>query len=125
MSIPNEYLDICEMLIEATNDGRVNWIEKSGTFVVRLPDYYFEIWSGSDDQNEEFVAIGLKDPSERGLLDNWYLNEGDPHFDKLQTLWRAARRHAYRLPEKLEALRRLLRSGEKVGLEDDKTRKKT
>jgi hypothetical protein len=118
MPIPNDYRDICEMLLDATNEGRVNWIEKSSkTFVVRLPEYIFEIWSGTDELDEKiFVAVGLRDYfSESGFLDNWYVEEGDNDFDILLALFSEARRKARRLPEKLDSLRKLLKSDSTIG----------
>jgi len=116
MPIPNDYLDICEMLIAATNEGRVNWTEVGFTFVVRLPEYRFEIWSGKDEEDEKsFVAVGLKGPGDRGFLDNWYVEEGDKDYDMLFTLFSEARRKARRLPEKLDSLRKLLKSGSTIG----------
>jgi len=117
MPIPNDYRDICEMLLEATKKGLVNWIEEAGTFEVRLPEYNFEIWSGTDELGQRsFVAVGLKDPSERrGLLDSWYVEEGDKDYDLIFALFGEARRKARRLPEKLDSLRNLLKSGSTIG----------
>jgi hypothetical protein len=49
---------------------------------------------------------------------NWYLEEGDEDFALLQDLWGSARRQARRIPQKLVALRELLKKGGEVG-EDD------
>lgn len=120
MPIPNEYLDICKMLLEATVHKRVNWVEKAGSFIVRLPEFNLELWSGTDELSErQFVAMGLKDPKSKGLIDNWYLDENDVDFKTVDALCDAARRQARRIPDKLKALRDLLASDEKVGLDDD------
>jgi hypothetical protein len=106
------------MLLEATRTRRVKWIEKGGTVVVQLPDFDVEIWSGSDERTDrEFVAIGLKESQK--LLDNWYVEEGDEDFAALRDLWDIARRQARGVPEKLEALRQLLRRGGQLGKDDD------
>jgi hypothetical protein len=67
MPIPDDYKDICAMLLEATKQGRVNWLEGGSSFIVRLPEFDFEIWSGIDELDEKrFVAIGLRDCPIRG-----------------------------------------------------------
>jgi hypothetical protein len=120
MPIPNEYRDICEMLLEATNEGRVAWTEKSGTLIVRLPEFNLELWSGTDDRDQtDFVAVGLKDPRGQRLIDNWYVQEGDKDFEMLRILNGSALRQVRRISEKLDTLREMLRSGNKVGVEDD------
>lgn len=119
MPIPEDYREICQMLLEATQARRVKWTEKGGTIAVQLPDFNVEVWSGSDERTErEFVAVGLKDPKDQKLLDNWYVEEGDEDFAALRDLWSSARRQARGVPKKLEALRELLRRGGEVG-EDD------
>lgn len=120
MPIPNDYRDICEMLLDATYEGRVNWTEVGLSLVVRLPEYKFEIWSGTDNENERaFVAVGLKGHTERGLIDNWYVEEGDNDYDMMFTLFSQARRKARRLPEKLDSLRKLLKSDSTIGEVED------
>jgi hypothetical protein len=50
------------MLLDATKEGRVNWVEKYSSYAVQLPDFDFEIWNGTDQETEvRFVAVGLKD----------------------------------------------------------------
>src|SRR5262249_9795725 len=102
MPIPDDYRDICQMLLEATRARRVKWIEKGGTIAVQLPDFDVEIWSGSDERTDrEFVAVSLKESQK--LLDNWYVEEGDEDFAALHDLWDTARRQARGVPKKLEA----------------------
>jgi len=121
MPIPSEYRDICDMLLKATNAGRVNWITKEGDFKVILPEYTFIIWSGTDEEsNKEFVAVSLKLPGDRKSIDNWYVEEGDVDFEKLTELVGKARRYAHRVPEKLDSFRKLLKGLAKIGLEEDK-----
>jgi hypothetical protein len=96
----------------------VKWFEKGGSFVVRLPEFDVAIWSGTDERDEvRFVAMGLKDPKERGYLDDWYIQAGEIDFVKLDELYSAARRLAGRVSQKLDELERLLRRGDVVGLE--------
>ncbi len=107
MPIPEDYRDICQMLIEATQAKRVKWTAKKGGFVgVQLPDFRFELWNGFDQEsNTEFVGVGLKDV--KGILfDNWYVEEGDQDFDLLRGLWGSASRQAAGVADKLEVLRR-------------------
>jgi hypothetical protein len=121
MPIPDNYRDICEMLLEASNALRVNWVEEGGFFVVRFPQFDLNIWSGVDrDSEKQFVALGLKEPGGRGLLDNWYVEEGDRDFEALQALYASAKRQSHQVAEKLEELRRVLRGKGKVGLDDTK-----
>jgi len=118
MPVPYEYKDICNMLLDATKQGRVNWFERGGSFVVRLPEFDFEIWSGTDEGNEmRFVAVGLKDPKGRGLLDDWFIEEGSREFEEVSELCDAARRYAHRVSQKLEQMRGLLQSGRRIGMD--------
>jgi hypothetical protein len=117
MPIPEDYRDICEMLLDATRRNRVKWIEKGGSIAVQFAGLNLEIWSGNDELSERaFVAVGLKD-SKSNLIDNWYVEEGDDGFAELHELWSSARRRARDVPKKLEALRKLLRSGGEIGEE--------
>lgn len=111
MPIPDDYREICEMLLDATRANRVKWIEARGIIAVKLPKFNLEIWSGTDEANKEFVAVGLKDPKDNQLIDNWYLEEGDADFAPLVELWKSARRQARDVPAKLEAIREFLRQG--------------
>ncbi|MEW6348558.1 MAG: hypothetical protein AB1646_05815 [Thermodesulfobacteriota bacterium] len=116
MPIADEYRDICEMLLKATEEGRVSWTEEAtATFAVRLPELRFEIWAGKEEL--EFVAVGIRDAEGSKSIDNWYLEEGDPDFKFLKTLWSEAKRHARRIPQALERLRSLLRTGDRIGLD--------
>jgi hypothetical protein len=117
MPIPSNYRDICEMLINASDAGRVNWLEEGDTLVVRLPDYNLNLWSG-EEEGRRFIALGLKTPGQKGLIDNWYVDEGDEDFAALQRLWGAARHNSHRVAQKLDELRRLLQSADKIGLDD-------
>src|SRR5262245_57905222 len=106
MPIPDDYRDICGMLVQATKAGRVKWIEaRPDTFVVRLPEYNLEIWSGTDEYNKTFIAMGLKDTSDRRLSDNWYIEENDMDYAFIEELYTTARRTARRIPDKLADLR--------------------
>ncbi len=119
MPIPSEYREICEMLVTATKDGRIAWIEKDGFFIVRLPDYSLEMWSGTDENETAFVAIGLRDPKERRFFDNWFVADGDADFDMMQALASTVRRQTGQIPQKLDSLRRQLMNGGKIGLDED------
>jgi hypothetical protein len=121
MPIPHEYREIIDMLIEATAQSRVVWVEKSGgtTVLVHLPEFDVEIWSGSDESETEFVAVGLKVQHSKSYIDNWYVEEGDEHFDKLLLLFRAAQRRARNIDEKLQTLRNYLAHPGKIGFDDE------
>lgn len=120
MPIPDEYQEICQLLEEATQEGRVRWIDKQGTTVtVRLPEFNVEIWSGEDEDSQKgFVAVGLRNHSSQKLMDNWYIEEGDNQYEFLYRLWQSARRHAMGIPGKLDSLRNLLKKGGQIGDED-------
>ncbi len=121
MPIPIDYKDICEMLLVATSEGRVNWTSEGATLRVHLPEYNFEIWSGTDeDSGKEFIAVGLRKPGERRLIDNWYLEEGDEDFNMLESLFQEARSQGRGVREKLDMLRKRLESGSKIGLDEEK-----
>ena len=62
------------------------------------------------------MGVGLK--KGKKLFDHWYVEEGDEDFDTLHELWASAKRQVSGVPEKLEALRELLRRGGRIG-EDD------
>lgn len=116
MPIPEDYQDICQMLLDATRQNRVKWEDEGASIGVRLPDLTIEIWSGTDERSEqEFVGVGLKDPATLRLIDEWYVEDGDKNFVLLHDLWDEARRKARRIPEKLEALRQLLKKGCEIG----------
>jgi hypothetical protein len=120
MPIPNEYRDICKMLLDATIHKRVNWVEQAGGFAVHLPEFNLELWNGTDEQSDrQFVAMGLRDPKGTTLIDSWYLDEADVDFKTVDTLCDAARRQARRVPEKLQGLRDLLTKGKRVGFDED------
>jgi hypothetical protein len=117
MPIPSNYRDICEMLIKASDAGRVNWLEEGDTLVVRLPDYNLNLWSG-EEEDRRFIAVGLKTPGQKGLIDNWYVDEGEEDFAALERLWGAARHNSHRVAQKLDELRKLLQGDDKIGLDD-------
>lgn len=122
MPIPSEYAEVCDLLLEATKERRVNWLPGGfSTVRVQLPEYSFEIWGGSDAQDEVgFVAVGLRESGARTLFDNFHLEEGDPDYRKLHDLWTNAQRQVRRVDEKLGVLRDLLKRDSEVGLFDSK-----
>jgi len=115
MNIPKQYRDICEMLFQATNDGRVSWIEMGGTITVRLPDFSLEIWGGTDERSIEFVAMGLRDPKSRELFDSWYVEDGETDFEMMKSLFVMARRQTGGIAKRLQKLRDLLKTSEQIG----------
>jgi len=116
MPIPKEYRDICEMLISASEECRVNWVEKAGrAFSVYLPEFIFDIWSGTDEDDETFVAIGIRNPNETSFIDSFHLVEGDKDFAILYELWKSVRRQTPKVSQKLEAFREILKAGQQVG----------
>lgn len=117
MPIPSNYRDICEMLIKASDAGRVNWLEEGDTFVVRLPEYNLNLWSG-EEEGRSFIALGLKTPGLKGLIDSWYVDEGEEDFGVLQRLLGAASHNSHRVAQKLDELRKLLKGDGKIGLDD-------
>lgn len=105
------------MLIQASDAGRVNWLEEGDTLVVRLPEYNLNLWSG-EEEGRRFIALGLKTPGQKGLIDNWYVDDGEEDFAALERLWGAARHNSHRVAQKLDELRRLLQGDGKIGLDD-------
>jgi hypothetical protein len=108
------------MLIKASDAGRVNWLEEGDTLVVRLPEYNLNLWSGAEG-GKTFIAFGLKAPGQKGLIDNWYVEEGEEDFAVLETLWRTARHSSHRVAQKLDELRKLLQGDDRIGLDDTTT----
>jgi hypothetical protein len=116
MKVPNEYKDICDMLLQATQEGRVKWVDKQGTMTVCLADFDLEMWSGTDERDTEFVAMGLRDPQSKKLIDSWYVESGQTDFEMMRDLFAMARRQTGGIAEGLQKLRELLRSGETIGV---------
>jgi hypothetical protein len=108
------------MLIKASEAGRVNWLEEGDALVVRLPDYNFNLWSGVE-EDKRFIAVGLQTPGQKGLIDNWYVDEVEEDFEALQRLLGAARHNSHRVAQKLDELRKLLQGDGKIGLDDTET----
>src|ERR1022692_738665 len=117
MPIPYNYRDICEMLMKASHAGRVNWLDEGDTLVVRLPEYNLNLWRGEDNA-KRFVAFGLKTPGQKGLIDNWYVEDGDADFPALQSLWEAAKHNSRDVAQKLDQLRQLLQGEDRIGLDE-------
>ena len=119
MPIPSDYQEICQMLLEATRERRVKWLDKGTSVTVQLPSFNLELWSGQDERTDTvFVAVGLREKDSQKLFDNWYIEEGDVDYHLLNDLWTSARRQAKGVPQKLDTLRDLLRSGGEIGDDD-------
>ena len=118
MPIPKEYRDICEMLSKATADKRVTWIVDGTTYALHLPDFSFELWGGTDEQSNEFVAVGLREPESRTTVDNWFVEESDQDFPMMRDLYASVRRQTGNVSQKLQALRELLKTGQNIGTAD-------
>ncbi|MCF6763814.1 hypothetical protein [Pseudomonas fragi] len=119
MSIPSDYTDIIFDLLQATKDSRVNWQNENHTIVVRLPKTRVKLWSGTDEEtNLPFVSFALTDVSGRNL-DSWAVDEGDPDFDTMHTLYSLSRRIAFGIPERLKDLRYLLATSSTIGEEEE------
>ena len=115
MPIPKDYIEIIEMLNAATGDGRVRWKKTSGgTISVLVPPSRFDIWAGTDDQNERgFVAFAIREAS--AVVDNWHVDEGDKDYELMSELHKSAKRQAFGVPEKLQSFKDLLAKKGQVG----------
>jgi hypothetical protein len=121
MPIPKEYREVCEMLLNATEDDRVIWVAEGGNVAVHLPDFSLVMWAGTDDQsNKGFVGMGLRAAKEsREQIDNWYIEEGEEEFTLMTRLYGSARRYTGGVAQNLTVLRDLLNSGKRVGTPAD------
>lgn len=104
-------------LLEATNEGRVVWNPKGlSTLEVNVDnDFTVQIWSGEDDGDRAFVSWGLRVPESTQVVGNFSVMEHDVDFELMTTLYRAAQKSAFRLPERMGRLKALLSGKGKVG----------
>jgi hypothetical protein len=117
MSIPKEYRDICEMLLNATEHRRVSWITQGTIYVVYFKDFRLELWSGSDETDSEFIAMGLRDPRHQNLADNWHVEEKETEeFALMKRLYDSVRRQTGKVEQRLQELRDLLKTDKQVGV---------
>lgn len=117
MQIPDIYRDVIDGLVQATKEGRVAWAAKSAgsTAFVNLSDFDLEIWGGTDENNDGFVSVGLREKGNREFSDSWYCEQADEDYAKMRDLYTEALRKAKGIDTKLNKLRELLQSKHQVG----------
>lgn len=117
MSIPNDYRDLLNSLTDLTDNARVNWKFDGHGVEVLIGKERLLIWAGTDERTDEsFVSFALKDKA-GNTLDTWYLDADDEHFDFMNRLYLAAKRHALGIPDRLKRLQESLKKGGVVGEE--------
>jgi hypothetical protein len=115
MPIPFEYQNIVSKLSKATAEGRVNWISDGGTYDVIISGSAFRIWGGVDEEFERrFVSFALAD-SNRKVLDNWFIDEGDQDFEMMDKLLGGAKRKALGIHSRLATLLNELDTDKEIG----------
>ena len=116
MSIPTDYRDIVVVLADKTEQGSVHWRQDKFDIGVSFEGTKFALWAGNDEHTDEpFVAFALQD--ENGVtLDSWYVEESyGTDFTMVQRLYKAAKRHAAGVPEKLRALKAKIATAKEIG----------
>ncbi len=114
MPIPNEYLDVIQMLATATSEARVRWQKTDFGIEVSISGSKFQLWTGTDENTERgFVAFGIREG--KALVDSWFVDEGDKDFELTNDLFQSARRQAFGVSQKLDRLKELLARGEPIG----------
>jgi hypothetical protein len=118
--IPTEYSDIINILLEAAREGRVRWQGGRYAAVVSVSGSQFAIWAGTDEETgDPFVAFALQDPQGESL-DNWYVDQGDVGYEVMRELHQRARRQTQGIPQRLESLKKALKSSKVIGEEGPK-----
>ncbi|MBN2319304.1 MAG: hypothetical protein JXR49_09520 [Acidobacteria bacterium] len=116
MPIPKEYREICEMLLQATKDRRVNWFTQGSINAVFFQDFRLELWAGTDEAGNKFIAMGIRDPKSKNLADDWYVEEKEEEFDLMRNLYDSVRRQTGKVEQRIEELKDSLKAGKSVGI---------
>jgi len=116
--ISNEYIDLVEKLLVRTKEGEVNWKNtvKSDEYMIYFKSFSLSISTSYDNfSNEHTVLISLRNDTGKEI-DNFLINEEDPHYKMVTELHTGARRKALRIDEALSTIMTELESSDTVGL---------
>lgn len=110
MSVPPQYDEIIDDLIEATEYGKVKWVKlPSDELSLSMPDGSFCMWDGFDDTNlESFIGVGIR-LSDGSLLDSFSCVENEPSYERVRNLYFAGRRSANNVDQRLSSLKDMLK----------------
>ena len=105
MPIPDEFTTIVDRIIELSKRGKVTWKEGSSEwiFLASLTDFSVKVEdSGALDQETEY-QFGIV--NKEGLdVDGLTVDQADPDYPKIRSLWRMARRQAYHVDDALRGV---------------------
>jgi len=118
MPIPNDYAEIINTLLSATDSGRANWSSTEYGFIISVLESRFSIWSGTDEETGVgFVSFALTDSKGRNL-DTWYVDANEDEYDLMRRLYAGAKRQALGISKILSSIKDALSKGGTIG-EDD------
>jgi len=118
MPIPKDYVDIINMLKQATDDGRVIWRPTRFGVSVKVDKLMLELWSGTDEETDTgFVTCALhSDTSKsRSAADTWFVDANDDHYQYMLEFFNSAKRQGLGIPVMLDSLRVALAEGRVIG----------
>jgi len=109
MPIPDRYRPIVSSLLGATEANKVRW--QAGpdrwTFLLSLPEGSFRIRDTGGDPGEHFTFAMVNEDGWE--TDSFPVGLGDPDFEAVAGLWRAARRNAFDVDQTLDQIERRLK----------------
>ena len=115
MPIPSDYQDIVDMLLTATNEGRVKWAPARFGYEVTVGENRFIVWNGTDEEtNRGFISFALTDRGGKAL-DTWYVDESESAYDSMGNLFAGAKRQALGIPKILAGLKEAIEKGGTIG----------
>jgi hypothetical protein len=119
MPIPKDYLDIVVKLLDATREGRARWYAGHSGPIITVAGSQFATWAGTDEETEvPFVSFALQSPKGE-MLDSWYVDAGDAHYELMSQLYQGALRQARGIPNRLESVKKALETNKVIGEEKD------
>jgi hypothetical protein len=117
MSIPSDYKDLLISLSDRTDKGRVKWKFDGHAAEVLIDDNRLSLWAGTDERTDDaFVSFALKDLA-GNIIDTWYLDAADEHFDFMNRFYLSAKRQALGIPNRLAKLRSSIEGSDIIGKE--------
>lgn len=118
MPIPKDYVEIINMLYQATNEGRVLWKSERYGVSVKIDKLMLELWAGTDEETDvRFVTCALhSDMSKsRSAADTWAVDAEDEHYQYMLELFNSAKRQGLGIPKMLDSIKLSLAEGKVIG----------